>query len=341
MKLEDTIKAYRTLIQIYSLEAGERAVKIRDLLEKIRKKLYEIINRSYLAFVHENSSLNKSKFDEMGKKLSSRRPFHWKIDFENVFEEGGFDVIVGNPPYIEDGNYDDVDLEIIKCLKEIKKGKKKKIKGPLFYHSKDCGNTHAYFIERSIKLLKQNGAFGFIVPIALVSTDRIDSIREYIHNNSFKVKYYNFDDRPGKIFSGLEDCRSTIVVTQKGRGVKRIGTTKYHRWYSKDRPELFKNLKTIDWNIETLKKIVPKIGTKTEKKILNKLKRKACGKTISVLIKNDGVRIWYHNAPRYWIHAHTDDCVPMVEYYEGYKENSKITGKKTPYNLKETKISAQ
>ena len=340
MRLEDTIKAYRALLGVYTSESGERAVKIRGVLEKIRERLYEVINGSYLAFVRDKSNLALDKMKEIEKEFPGRRPLHWRIDFESIFGEGGFDVVVGNPPYIENGNYSKADLTFIKRLKTIKNEKEKKKEEPLFYYSKDCGNTHAYFIERSIKLLKQGGRFGFIVPIALVSTDRMDSIREFIHKNSLEAGYYNFDDRPGKIFSGLEHCRSTIVITGKGTGVSKVTTSKYHRWYSENRPQLFKNLKTTDWSLSDPREIVPKIGTETEKTILNKLKRKSNGKTVKDFVKEEGVKIWYHNAPQYWIHAHTDDYLPKVEYYEGYKQDEK-TGEIIPQHLKETKTSAQ
>jgi len=130
MKLEDTIKTYRILSEIYSLESGERAVKVREILEKVREKLYEVINDSYLAFLHENASLNRDKFEFISKNLTDRTPFHWRIDFEDALTEDGFDVIVGNPPYIEDGNYNKIDLEIVgshkRSTKEKKKGRENK-----------------------------------------------------------------------------------------------------------------------------------------------------------------------------------------------------------------------
>ena len=339
MRIEDTIKAYEKLVEIYSLESGENAVKIRDTLEKIRKKLYEVINNSYLDFLHENGNLEKNEFNELGKNLASRIPFHWEIDFGNVFANGGFDVVVGNPPYIEDRNYNRFDLKVIECIKKVSRAKRKKIKVPLFYNSKDCGNTHAYFIERSIELLNQKGRFGFIVPIALVSTDRMNSIREFIHNNSSEVKYYNFDDRPGKIFSGLEHCRATIVVTEKGTGLSSVTTSKYHRWHTKDRPRLLKALKTSCWSIVSPEEIIPKIGTTIEMDVLDKLRQKSNGKTIGDSLKDKGTKIWYHNAPQYWIHAHTEDYLPKVEYYDKFGEGSK-TGGKILHDLKETKISS-
>lgn len=337
MKLTDTIEAYRNLLELYSLESGEPAVKIRDIIEKIRHRLYEVINNSFLDFLHDESNFDKlTTLDEIRKGLSERNPFHWRIDFENVIAEGGFDVIVGNPPYIEDRNYPQTDLKIIKCLKNKKK---RKTKNPLLYQSKDCGNTHAYFTERSIKLLKQHGRFGFIVPISLVSTDRMDAIREYLHNNSCEVKYLNFDDRPGKIFSGLEHCRATIVVTKKGKGVDEVTTSKYHRWYTKNRPHLFKDLKIITWTPETPKDIVPKIGTRIEKEILKKLMAKSPGKTLNDFVTPEGKSVWYHNAPQYWIHAHTENYLPKTECFENYEEN-KETGEIIPSKIKETKISS-
>lgn len=336
MKLKDTILAFEKLISIYSLESGNRALKVRDAIARIKQKLYGVIDSSYIDYIHEYGNLSKTKLKQVSISLSDRLPFHWKIDFGKVFLDGGFDIIVGNPPYIEDRNYDKMDLTLIKCISVD--NKKKVTKHPLFYYSKNCGNTHAYFTERSIKLIKNNGRFGFIVPLSLVSTKRMDSIREYIHNNSCIANYYNFDDRPAKIFSGLEDCRATIVFLEKGKGLKKISTSKYHRWFSKNRSQLFKDLKTVNWKLKEVHGIIPKLGTSIEKRILKKLNQKSGGKTIEDFQVQGGEKIWYHNAPRYWIHTHTDDLVPKVEYYKNLKSDD--TGEMIPCNLQEIKISS-
>lgn len=340
MGIGDTIRAYEKLIGIYSLESGESSVKLRETLENIRNKLYELINSSFIQFLFENSRLTRrgEEHKELTSNLPNRTPFHWHVDFGDTFaDSGGFDAVVGNPPYIEDGSYDDFDLEIVRWTKPISKRKRKK--EPLFYMSRDCGNTHAYFIERSIRLLNQNGRFGFIVPISLVSTDRMSSIREFIHDNSSEVTYFNFDDRPGKIFRGIEHCRSTIVITQKGTGLDELTTSKYHRWHTKDRANLFKELKTTKWCITRPQDIIPKIGMEIEKEILTKLEKKAKKKMIKNFLEEDGIRIWYHNAPQYWIHSHTDEYLPKVEYYDNYKENEK--GEKTLSGLMKTESTSQ
>ena len=181
-----------------------------------------------------------------------------------MFNSKGFDVVVGNPPYIEDGNYNEFELKVIECTKLSNGNGKNSKKEPLLYSSNGCGNTHAYFIERAMKLTKEDGIFGYIVPISLVSTVRMNSIRKFIHTNSSEVYYYNFDDRPAKIFSGLEDCRS-IIITKKGEGTSTVHSSKYHRWYTKDRAKFLKSLKTTTWKIKDPSAIVPKIGTSIEK----------------------------------------------------------------------------
>jgi hypothetical protein len=130
--------------------------------------------------------------------------------------------VVGNPPYIEDGKYNEHELKVIEStVAKNNNGAWDYTDESLMYSSNECGNTHAYFIERSLDVLKYAGKFGFIVPVALVSTDRMRSIRGVIHNTSSEVYYYNFDDRPSKIFRGIEHCRSTIVIIEKAQVLRR------------------------------------------------------------------------------------------------------------------------
>jgi|GEM_PF-755330 hypothetical protein len=337
--LVDTIKAYEKLILVYSSENGESAVKIREAIAEIRTKLYEVYSDAYNNFIHENSNLRKldiAEFSKLVSNLKARTPFHWKVDFGTVFENNGFDVVVGNPPYIEDGKYgknNAYELKVIECTRaENNNGNWNYTNEPLLYASNSCGNTHAYFIERSIELLKDGGKFGFIVPVALVSTVRMNSIREVVQSDSSEVFYYNFDDRPSKIFRGIEHCRSTIVITEKGNSVQKVTTSKFQKWHSEDRGKLLKNLKTIQWNLENQGELIPKIGTSIEKDAIKKMRETSKGKTVSDFLKTNGANVWYYNATSNWIHAHMEQDVPKVEYYDSFtKDESKIIpqGKKT------------
>ena len=304
-RVEDLSKAYMRLRSTYQRASGGNALIMRDIIMKIRESLYSTVNSTFLSYLLSFNIGNKNNKKLSPNAINCRMPIHWTIDYNNILENGGFDVIIGNPPYIEDKDYNKSDLYIIKKNKVI--GDRT---SPLIYNSSDCGNTYAYFIERSMKLLNKSGRFGFIVPISLVSTERMASVRSIIHTDSGEVVYYNFDDRPGKIFSGIQDCRSTIVITQKGKGVDEVVTSKYHRWHSKDRPKLFEDLKTTRYKLSSKEEIIPKISTEIELMILDRMKAQSNDKVICNFLEKDRTKVWYYDAPRYWIHAHLEGYIP-------------------------------
>ena len=64
------------------------------------------------------------------------------------------------------------------------------------------------------------------------------------------------------------------------------------------------------------------------------MEQKTQGKKISDFRTTNATRIWYHNAPRYWIHAHTDECLPKVEYFN--KADWEDEKKRKPYEIVES-----
>ena len=70
MRLKETIDAYEILSEIYNLESGEKAVRIRLIVEKIREKLYTVINSAYLGFVNQDCKIKKTSLAEFTKCLS-------------------------------------------------------------------------------------------------------------------------------------------------------------------------------------------------------------------------------------------------------------------------------
>lgn len=320
----DIVTAYQKLVDIYKDESGEKALTVREFIANIREKLQEYLTESYLSYIFRSTETGTKS--EKLRSIAARGVFHWILDFSRIIESGGFDIVIGNPPYIEDGDYSELDLEIIHAMKRERNNSLV----PLMYQSMNCGNTHAYFIERSIKLLRTDGILGLIVPVSIVSTPRMGSIREIIHANSASASYYNFDDRPGKIFSGIEHCRSTIVIARKGNGIKSVYTSKYLRWYTEYRPSLFDNIPSVKYDLKRADEIIPKIGTKLENALLRGLTDFSSGKTLGEFLEPEGSSVWYHNAPQYWIHAHSGNNVPKVEYYSNSNysiKNGQLSGK--------------
>jgi len=313
-KNEEIYGAYHLILNEYKLSSGIKAKNLHDVLIFLRSKIYELADKSFLSYylLSANTPLNK--------------PLHWYFDFYDIFKNGGFDAVIGNPPYVENNNYSREDLRIINLeLKKSRKWKKNHSASPVYYSNKS-GNTYAYFIERSTKILSSGGKLGFIVPISLISTERMRDIRGFIHDNSSEVAYYNFDDRPGKLFNGMYHSRSTILILQKGGPSNKVTTTSCLRWLSENRPQLFRGIKTleIDLNYNSgimfFGNIVPKVGDLTEINILKKLKQKSNGKSLKDYIGSVGCQhIYYYDASGNYIHAHTEENYNSIGRSGHYK----------------------
>tara|TARA_R110002167_G_scaffold169121_4_gene366957 strand:+ start:8649 stop:11639 length:2991 start_codon:yes stop_codon:yes gene_type:complete len=98
------------------------------------------------------------------------KAFNWKNEFPEVFTKGGFDVIIGNPPYVfTRGN------EHFQNFNEYIWSKYK--------HNHGKVNLYSVFMELSTdKLLKPNGLLGFITPETFIRTSTYGQIRKYLIN---------------------------------------------------------------------------------------------------------------------------------------------------------------
>ena len=103
---------------------------------------------------------------EADKKI---KPFSWQQAFPAVFREGGFDVVVGNPPYVRIQSLNDTSQESVSYFKKT-------------HQSSQTGNYDLYvlFVEKSFKLLKAKGLLGFILPNKFFNTDYGQGVREFI-----------------------------------------------------------------------------------------------------------------------------------------------------------------
>ena len=142
------------------------------------------------------------------------------------------------------------------------------------------------------------------MPVAGVSTDRMSSLQKYLIKNNTEIKISNYDNRPGKLFEGTQDCRLSIILCVKNKNDYNecnIYTTGYNRWYSKDVGGLFRNMLYVR-NEQNTESYIPKIGNVIERDIMNKISKESrLGSYLRNVDKKNTYKIVYHNAPRYWI----------------------------------------
>ena len=101
--------------------------------------------------------------------------FDWQSAFSEVFEGGGFDCVVGNPPYVKLQNYRKVHADMAQYLSQpLPKGG--------LYRSTQTGNFDLYlpFFEKSIQLLNKDGRLGFIAPSSWTANQYGEGLRNFI-----------------------------------------------------------------------------------------------------------------------------------------------------------------
>ena len=178
-----------------------------------------------------NKSLNKTLFQELyegmnyGQWKDSHQPFHWFAEFyEIIHDKGGFDIIIGNPPYVEYGKK----LKSIYSLRN--------------YSTIDCGNLHAYIAERSFSIVSDDGLIGLIVPLPSINTSRMITLQTLIkpkpNQIGRNVWISAYDERPSSLFDGV-DQRLIIEIIGNKCIDPNLFTTGIKRWTSSTRKLLF------------------------------------------------------------------------------------------------------
>ncbi len=149
---------------------------------------------------YDNQDLSLFGNDEM-RKINT---FDWEDEFSTIFADGGFDCVIGNPPWVytkyvewgeETKNY--LSKNYLSFSSSVSKGK-----------SRQSGKINLYtmFIVKSIMITKENGLFSFIVPNTILRTTTYDVIRKYILDNITIEKIVDLKD---KIFDNV--TASTII----------------------------------------------------------------------------------------------------------------------------------
>lgn len=155
---------------------------------------------------------------------TTHQPFHWFIEFPSVMGRGGFDVVVGNPPYIQ----------------------RKDVKTYQFtgYSTDDCPDIYAPCMERSSTLLQPHGSFAMIVPISLQFSEDFATARDWLERRFTSIFTSTFSRNPAALFSAGLGVRSTIVVGTNSQTdpIGGVWTSRLNRWVEECRPHLFSTL---------------------------------------------------------------------------------------------------
>ena len=246
--------------------------------------------------------------------LSSHKPFHWFIAFYEILEEGGFDVIIGNPPYVE--------------YNKVKKDYT--IQG---YETESCGNLYAYVFELSFRLLQRNGWKSMIIPNSAYCTDRMEPLQNLFHRYEQVGWVQTYDVFPSKLFVGAKQRLAIYIVQQGSRSSSALYATRYNKWHEQFRSYLFAVMEHADVTQVSFQNSIPKIHSKIEQRLWKKLSQ------FSVLDKDLTMRrasqtIYFHNAPYNFMRA-----MDFAPYFWNERDGEKVSTQVKPLYLT-TKLDA-
>ena len=302
---EDVDRLFQLFHKQQTELGGEVAPEDKQALKDKLKALEDELNQ-YLAGEY---GIDPNKRTAYEKWLKSHHPFHWFIEFPGILKKGGFDVIIGNPPYVE---YSKVKKEYT-------------IKN---YETESCGNIYALTIERSLKIASTKAFSGLIVPLSLMSTERMSELQSLLINENRILWISAYDVYPCKLFDGAKQ-RLSILLTSAKVSEKYLWTSRYNRWKPEERECLFPLLSY--WN-SLLKKntsVIPKFGNKIANVILKKISKY---KPASFIRSNEHVSFYVHRIPYNYVKAF--DFIP---YFYNEKDGVKKSEDYKPYHLHNSK----
>lgn len=282
----DEIKASTAdLADMFDRFREQQTVHGGKVTSKDKRRLREKLNALSLEldrYLARDYGIDPEKVKAFAAWREKHQPFHWYAEFYGVMREGGFDVVIGNPPFVE-FTPKNVDYKLSPTA-------------PL--ETSTCGNLYAFIAEKCFSLCAHKGKFSFIMPSASLCTPRMAPLFDCTLKRYSYVAVSLWDERPSKLFDGVDQQLAIFVC---GSGVDKeqaLYLSAMRHWTSNERPVLFQTQSYI--NLPTSfreAQVSPKINSELEMGLLVRLKKRQykptpIGKTLPIYYKNAGGRYW-------------------------------------------------
>ena len=241
---EDAVQRFGDRLPLSDLDEARRAAEIaagayKDFISAQSTNIENIINPLSIKHQLENririatkiadSALHEMHNEQQSLEIwcQSHQPFHWFAEFPAVWQTGGFDVVIGNPPYIN-----------------IKGRRKNKINYSWWgYATQNCPDIYAVCTERASTLLNEHGRLAMIVMHSLCFNDRFGTLRQFLTKNFPSLWISSYANIPDGLFSSAWVRNSIIFGSKKGE--TGLLTTRCRRWTAISRESMFNRVDYI------------------------------------------------------------------------------------------------
>ena len=271
---DDIFRIFREMQTEQGMDAGELAESKRKLRERM-DGLREELDR-HLAGEYGIEADNETAY---AKWREGHQPFHWFVEFYGIVRGGGFDVVIGNPPYVR---YNDVKASY--CVRG--------------FQSEPCGDLYAFCTERALKFLHPRSRVGLIVPVSIFGTDGFKPLQKISLDILDRVWVSCFANRPSQLFDGAQKRLTILLGCRFGRASTTIFTTQYLRWKREEFNDFFNSRISYappHQNFAIFPASLEKLGTQLEVRAFNRLAQLVRGKKnlVEAVKQHNQFRIFY------------------------------------------------
>jgi type I restriction-modification system DNA methylase subunit len=132
-----------------------------------------------------------------GKNWRDKKPFAWETEFKDIMNSGGFDIVLGNPPYLGFHGFKDE--------KSYYRDKYDSCRGRF--------DLYIPFIEKGIMLLKEGGLLGFICPTNFMKREHGLALRQFLKRDCKIISIVDFQDQ--QVFQKALNYTGIFIIEKK------------------------------------------------------------------------------------------------------------------------------
>ena len=218
---------------IFGVDLNKESVEIT----KLSLWLKTADKNKTLATLENNIKCGNSLIDDA--EIAGELAFDWEKEFPQVFENGGFDVVVGNPPYVRVQGLKENYLEQTKYYEKN------------YVSATGSYDIYALFMEKGFKLINKNGLVSFILPHKFLVTDFGSGIRKFFVEKRAVESLLHFGSE--LVFSEASTYTCIVTLSKKNKGkilFKKISPNKISETFKWDKMD-YNLLSNKNWDLQS------------------------------------------------------------------------------------------
>jgi hypothetical protein len=276
-EIDRLFRRFREMQSDQRMESKEFA-KAKDELLRRLKALEDELSR-YLAGEYGVKPNDRASYERW---LALHKPFHWFIEFYSVLAEGGFDAIIGNPPYV------------VYPSEKVNYGFRAHD-----YETEESKNLYALFFERSLQLVAKSSPVALIVQLTSLTSERAPSLQNLLSRRG-RTLALSFPRRPESIFDAVE--MPVAILLSFPDGVSSYVTSRVNRFYTEERPHAIEMVELTTHDFRRDGHRIAKLGSPQQVAIFREL----CSHSTvlgTLACRDSRWQLYYQEACRYWVKA--------------------------------------